>query len=224
MAWQLGSSPTTAGLINEPTVGAYANLLPGDALVYRSGSSGHAILFTGWKDSSKKDACVLHEAGTSTGMKFGSWTASNLQSSGYKAIRKPGLGSSAGDVDAGSCGRNACGPPAARPTGSPTTCLSTGGVCNSDAECCSQSCASHRCGDLPVPPVPPAGGTSGANDPPPVICGSERSGCIVDANCCVGTCIDWQCSSTGSTCQGAAGSCLFDVECCSGACVDGLCN
>jgi hypothetical protein len=120
MAWQLGKSETTATLINYSGPSSYDGLAPGDGLVYRSGGAGHALLFAGWKDSSKSVACVLHEASTASGMRFDAFTVSSLHSDGYKAIRKPGLTSSSG----GTCATGDDGTCA--PQGAPTAPSSNG--------------------------------------------------------------------------------------------------
>ena len=105
MAWQLGTSYTTADFISgggkSSLIGSYSNLVPGDALVHRSGGSGHIVLFLGWSDSAHSAACVLEEASTASDMQFRGRTTSSLQAGGYKAIRADSL-KSTGSVPAGS--------------------------------------------------------------------------------------------------------------------------
>jgi hypothetical protein len=91
MCWQLGTSYTTAdfysgGGQSEP-IGSYDSLVPGDALVYRSGGSGHIVLFLGWNDSAHGAACVLEQASTASDMQFRARTTSSLKASAFKAIR-----------------------------------------------------------------------------------------------------------------------------------------
>lgn len=105
MAWQLGTSYTTADFISgggkSSLIGSYSNLAPGDALVHRSGGSGHIVLFLGWSDSAHTAACVLEEASTASDMQFRGRPTSSLQAGGYKAIRADSL-KSTGSVPAGS--------------------------------------------------------------------------------------------------------------------------
>jgi hypothetical protein len=74
--------------------GSYSSLLPGDALVRRSGGSGHIVLFLGWNDAAHSAACVLEEASTASDMQFRARTKSSLTASGFKAVRADRLGSS----------------------------------------------------------------------------------------------------------------------------------
>lgn len=105
MAWQLGTSYSTADFISggakSSLIGSYSNLAPGDALVHRSGGSGHIVLFLGWNDSSHSAACVLEEASTALDMQLRGRTTSSLQAGGYKAVRADSL-KSTGSVPAGS--------------------------------------------------------------------------------------------------------------------------
>jgi|GEM_PF-1936674 len=102
MCWQLGTSYTTAdfsaGGGKSGPIGAYSKLLPGDALVRRSGGSGHIVLFLGWNDASHSAACVLEQASTASDMQFRARTASSLTAGGYKAIRADKLDSSGGSA------------------------------------------------------------------------------------------------------------------------------
>jgi len=91
MCWQLGTSFTTADFIDgsgdDALLPGYSSLLPGDALVHRSGGSGHVVLFLGWSDAAQSAACVLEEESTALDMQFHARTTSSLHSSGYHAIR-----------------------------------------------------------------------------------------------------------------------------------------
>ena len=53
MSWQLGTSFTTLDFIDgtgdDTLLASYASLLPGDALVHRSGGEGHVVLFVALK-------------------------------------------------------------------------------------------------------------------------------------------------------------------------------
>ena len=100
MCWQLGTSYTTAdfstGGGQSSLIGSYNNLVPGDALVHRSGGSGHIVLFLGWNDAAHSAACVLEQASTASDMQFRARTTSSLQAGGYKAIRADKLPASGG--------------------------------------------------------------------------------------------------------------------------------
>ena len=97
MCWHLGQSFTTADFYSgggdSGPLGSYDQLLPGDALVHRSGGAGHIVLFLGWTSSSRTSACVLEEANSASDMQFRARTTSSLHSGGYKAIRADGMGS-----------------------------------------------------------------------------------------------------------------------------------
>ena len=181
MCWQLSTSFTTAGF-SAPSkeftsLASYADLQPGDALVRRVDGSGHIVIFVRWRDLARSSACVIHEAGVAEGMRFHSWTASNLQASGYRAIRPSRLGYDTGNggADPGSNG------------GEPG---SNGG----------------DTGSIPLPPPPPPGAPGGpwGGDPPEK--GGEKGGggycagsnemCGYDADCCSGFC-DWGRCSLG---------------------------
>jgi hypothetical protein len=98
MCWQLGTSYTTADFSSgggkSGLIGSYSKLLPGDALVHRSGGSGHIVLFLGWNDASHSAACVLEQASTASDMQFRARTTSSLTAGGYKAIRADKLDAS----------------------------------------------------------------------------------------------------------------------------------
>lgn len=91
MAWQLGTSYTTASFISGGgesfPLGSYDALRPGDALVRRSNGAGHIVMFLGWNNSAKTSACVIEQNSTALDMEFGTRTTSSLRSGGYKAIR-----------------------------------------------------------------------------------------------------------------------------------------
>lgn len=91
MAWDLGTSYTTAsfadGSAESGPIGAYGNLLPGDALVRRANGKGHIVMFLGWNDSAQTSACVIEQNSTKLDMEFGTRTVSSMKNSGYKAIR-----------------------------------------------------------------------------------------------------------------------------------------
>lgn len=91
MAWQLGTSYTTASFISGGgesfPLGSYDALRPGDALVRRSNGAGHIVMFLGWNNSAKTSACVIEQSSTALDMEFGTRTTSSLRSGGYKAIR-----------------------------------------------------------------------------------------------------------------------------------------
>jgi hypothetical protein len=91
MCWQLGTSFTTLDFIegsgDDTLLASYASLLPGDALVYRSGGEGHVVLFVGWSDAAKSAACVIEQESTALDMQFHARTTSSLHASGFHAIR-----------------------------------------------------------------------------------------------------------------------------------------
>jgi hypothetical protein len=90
MCWELGQSYTTAdfsGGGGESTeLESYDALLRGDALVHRSGGSGHIVLFLGWDDDAHSGACVLEQASTASDMQFRVRSSASLESGGYKPI------------------------------------------------------------------------------------------------------------------------------------------
>jgi hypothetical protein len=90
MCWETGQSYTTASFAAGDGVshlGSYSDLLPGDALLYRTSGEGHVMLFAGWSDSSHANACVIEERSTALGMQFHTRPVSSLHSMGYKPIR-----------------------------------------------------------------------------------------------------------------------------------------
>ena len=95
MSWKLDRSYTTADFIGSSRkwkrLGGYGDLMPGDAIVRRSGGAGHVVLFLGWSDASQSSACVLEQASTASDMQFRARSASSLRSSGFKPIRSTSL-------------------------------------------------------------------------------------------------------------------------------------
>jgi hypothetical protein len=95
MCWQLGTSFTTADFIDgggdDFLLPSYSSLVPGDALVHRSGGEGHVVLFLGWSDAAQSAACTLEEESTALDMQFHARTTSSLHSGGYHAIRADAL-------------------------------------------------------------------------------------------------------------------------------------
>jgi len=100
MCWQLGSSYTTSDFINDTgewtSLGSFDELVPADAMVYRSGIAGHIMMFVGWNDNAKTEACVLEQASTADDMQFRARTTDSLVAGGYHAIRATKLGSASG--------------------------------------------------------------------------------------------------------------------------------
>jgi hypothetical protein len=97
MCWNLGTSQTTATFAagaSSSALASYSSLQPADALVHRSGGSGHIVLFVGWNDSAHASACVLEEASTASDMQFRTFSVSYLKGAGYKAIRADDLAAS----------------------------------------------------------------------------------------------------------------------------------
>ena len=90
----LGTSYTTASFAAgtaSSSLGPYSNLEPADALVYRSGSHGHIVLFLGWNDDVYTSACVLEQASTASDMQVRARSTSSLHASGFRAIRSDNL-------------------------------------------------------------------------------------------------------------------------------------
>lgn len=158
MCWQLGQSYTTAdfagGSSKWKSLSSYEALVPGDALVRRSGGSGHAVLFVGWNDAAHSGACVLEEASTASDMQFHVRSVSSLKGSGFKAIAATKL--------VGTGGASAA--PAATPdededtaldqdedAPAPTSKSTSGAACASDGACnpgndgSGKICVSGRC-------------------------------------------------------------------------------
>jgi hypothetical protein len=105
MCWELGDSKTTADFISgsgqNTMLGSYEDLVPADALVHRSGSSGHVVLFLGWNDSSHSGACVIEQASTASDMMFHVRSTSSLKSGGYKPIRAEKFANDVGQPSSG---------------------------------------------------------------------------------------------------------------------------
>jgi hypothetical protein len=90
MCWKTGTSYTTASFIAgaaSSSLASYNALQPADALVYRSGSHGHIVLFLGWNDNAHSSACVLEQASTASDMQFRARSTASLHASGFRAIR-----------------------------------------------------------------------------------------------------------------------------------------
>jgi hypothetical protein len=100
MCWQLGTSHTTADFIADSgqwsSLGSFDDLAPADAMVYRKNGAGHIMLFLGWNDDAKTEACVLEQASTADDMQFRARTVDSLVSGGYHAIRASSLGGPSG--------------------------------------------------------------------------------------------------------------------------------
>jgi len=94
MCWMTGTSYTTASFISgaaSSSLASYNSLQPADALVYRSGSHGHIVLFLGWNDTAHTSACVLEQASTASDMQFRARSTASLKASGFRAIRPDDL-------------------------------------------------------------------------------------------------------------------------------------
>jgi hypothetical protein len=145
MCWQLGTSYTTAdfstGGGKSGPLGSYNSLLPGDALVRRSGGSGHIVLFLGWNDAAHSAACVLEEASTASDMQFRARTKDSLTASGFKAVRADDLDSSGatsaavGDDPSPDNADTSDPAPGADSTGSSGTDTGGGQKCTSSGQC-----------------------------------------------------------------------------------------
>ncbi|MCA9585629.1 MAG: hypothetical protein KC657_09745 [Myxococcales bacterium] len=140
MVWQLDRSYTTASFVSgggeSHLLGSYSDLLPADGLVYRSGGSGHAVIFLGWNDAKHTSACVLEQASTASDMQFRTRTASSLRSAGFKAFRADSLrndkGGSPAPADEDTAGTDeVIEDPVPPKTGSPME----GKACSSDGAC-----------------------------------------------------------------------------------------
>ena len=108
MCWELGTSYTTASFVEDgaewSSLGSFDELVPADAMVYRSGKSGHIVMFVGWNDAAKTEACVLEQASTADDMQFRARTVDSLVSGGYHAIRASKFGAApTGKSDAPQC-------------------------------------------------------------------------------------------------------------------------
>lgn len=91
MCWDLGRSHTTAtfarGAGDAHILSSYDDLVPGDALVRRSGRRGHIVLFLGWNDRARTGACVIEQSSTRLDMEHGVRTVAQLRRLGYRALR-----------------------------------------------------------------------------------------------------------------------------------------
>ena len=134
MAWQLGTSYTTADFINgggkSGPLGSYDKFLPGDALVRRSNGSGHIVLFLGWNDAAKSAACVLEQASTADDMQFRARSTASLKGSPYKAIRADKLVSSGGTAPTADDDDEP-----ETPAGGTSTSPGSGKACTSTGQC-----------------------------------------------------------------------------------------
>jgi hypothetical protein len=231
MCWELGQSYTTANFINDTgewtSLASFDELLPADAMVYRKNGAGHIVMFLGWNDASKTEACVLEQASTAEDMQFRARTTDSLQNTGYHAIRATKFGSDPGSgtgqcyCDAecsqyGDCCAN-CSSGAGGSSGSGSGGASGSGgsgsgsgQCYCDAECSQYGDCCANCG---------SGGSSGSGSGGASGSGSGGSGgqCYCDAECAqYGDCCA-NCGSGGSSGSGAGGSgggqCYCDAEC-----------
>jgi hypothetical protein len=224
MCWQLGTSKTTADFINDTSqwssLDSFAQLQPADAMVYRSGGAGHIMMFLGWNDAAKSQACVLEQASTAEDMQFRARTISSLVSGGYHAIKATKLaGQSGGGTDNSQCYCDAectqygdccssCSTGTGGSSGSGGASGAGGGgdgQCYCDAECtqygdCCSSCSTGTGGSSG------SGGASGAGG------GGGDGQCYCDADCAqYGDC----CAScpNGSGGAGGEGQCYCDAMC-----------
>ena len=180
MCWQLGTSYTTANFSTaggqSELLGSYSSLVPGDALVRRSGTHGHIVLFLGWDDAAHSAACVLEQASTASDMQFRQRTKASLTASGFRAVRADRFGSSG--ATAAAVGDDP-GPDDTADTGSAT---GKGGAAD-DPGASGQACAS-------------TGECNPGNDGAGLICvsGKCRPGCTSNAQCPGATsCVGGQC-------------------------------
>ncbi|MFO0565028.1 MAG: hypothetical protein U0263_05160 [Polyangiaceae bacterium] len=164
MCWELGQSYTTASFINDTgewsSLGSFGELQPADAMVYRKGSSGHIVMFVGWNDASKTEACVLEEASTAEDMQFRARDIASLEAGGYHAIRatKFGAGQNGGAAD----------DPNANGSGG-----SGNGQCYCDSQCSQYGDCCSNCG----------GGSGGSGSGGSGSGGSGSGQCYCDAQC-----------------------------------------
>jgi hypothetical protein len=230
MCWELGQSYTTADFINDngewTSLGSFDEMLPADAMVYRSGGKGHIVMFLGWNDASKTEACVLEQASTAEDMQFRARTTDSLSSSGYHAIRATKLGNDPGsganpqcycdaecaqygdccsNCSAGAGGSSGSGSGGASGSGG----SSGSGQCYCDAECaqygdCCSNCGSGGSG---------SGGSSGSGS------GGSSGGsqCYCDASCvqygdCCASCPGGS-GGSGSGGSGGGSQCYCDASC-----------
>jgi len=154
MCWQLGTSFSTAdfstGGGDSHKLASYDDLIPGDAIVRRSGGQGHIVLFLGWSSPTRSSACVLEQANTASDMEFHARTTSSLHSGGFKPIRADAL---SGSVTPDPTPDPTPTPnPTPTPDPTPPPDPGTGGVtCAGDGDCnpgndgSGQICTGHQC-------------------------------------------------------------------------------
>ncbi|MEZ4222773.1 MAG: hypothetical protein R3B13_17665 [Polyangiaceae bacterium] len=211
MCWQLGSSYTTANFIQDTndwtSLGSFEELVPADAMVYRSGGAGHIVMFVGWNDSAHSEACVLEQASTASDMQFRARPVSSLLNSGYHAIRATKFGSSGGSADD----------------------PNQGAQCFCDSECSQYGdCCSNCGGGSGGGTGSGTGGTSGSGSGTGGTSGSSGSSggqCFCDSACvqngdCCASCPGGSGGSSGSGAGGSSGSggssggqCFCDALC-----------
>lgn len=214
MCWELGTSYTTANFINDTgdwsSLGAFSELQPADAMVYRSGSSGHIVMFLGWNDSAQTQACVLEQASTADDMQFRARTIDSLEASGYHAIRATKFGSG-GPTDS----------PADPGTGSGGS-SGSGGQCYCDADCssygdCCSSCGGSGSGGSGSGGSGSGGASSGGSSGGGAC--SCDSDCSYYGDCCTGCGTGSGGSGAGGSGSGGSGSggsggqCYCDADC-----------
>lgn len=207
MCWELGHSYTTANFIDDTsewsTLSSFDDLLPADAMVFRSGGSGHIMLFLGWNDSKQSQACVLEQASTAEDMQFRARTTDSLHSSGYHAIRASKFGDANDPVQEG--GASSGG---------------SGGAGGSNQQCyCDDQCAGYGdccadCSGGPGSGGTSSGGTSSGGTSSGGAGGSGgTSSCYCDDLCQqYGDCCS-DCGSGGGGGSGGAPACYCDSQC-----------
>lgn len=213
MAWQLAAPGVTTaefsnGGAHDKALGSFSNLQPGDAIVRRVGGSGHVMMFLGWNDSAKTQACTIEEADTALDMQFGVHAVSSLKSQSFKPVANTGFGASTPSASTTSA-----------PTAQPTT--TTGDDDDSTGDDDDSTGVSDPVGTVTSSPLPAPGAqasTSACNSvdtiEPGCACasdgacnpGNDGSGLICLAGQCTGGC------HTDAQCPGAT------------SCVDGDCQ
>jgi len=180
MCWELGTSYTTANFIDDTSewtsLGSFDDLVPADAMVYRSGKAGHIMMFVGWNDAAKTEACVLEQASTADDMQFRARSVDSLAAGGYHAIRAAKLSGSApaGKTDAPQCHCDA--------------------QCAQNGDCCSD-----------CPPSGGSGGASGSGSGGSAGSGGGGGQCYCDASCSYyGDCCA-DCGGSGGASGGGSG-------------------
>ena len=169
MCWETGTSYTTLDFSNgggaSSKLSSYDDLLPGDALVRRSGGSGHVVLFLGWNDAKQTAACVLEQASTKSDMQFGVRSTSSLKSGGFKAIRADKLDGESAVSASGAADDDAIEAPAADD------------VASEDSNAADPSSGGARCAS--------DGACNPGNNGSGLICVGGRcvTGCKTDAHC-----------------------------------------